>query len=490
MSAEDLRKTQRIYGQRIYPLVVNLKRAAFRGPIYPVHPREAEIEGLRAFSSVSAIGSPVDLAVVAVPADAVEPVVADCARAGVRGLVVISSGFAETAAEGKAMQRRLRDLVRSSGMRMVGPNCLGVLNTDPAVSLNATFAPRWPPGGNVAMMSQSGALGLAILDQAELRHLGLSTFVSVGNKADVSGNDLLAYWAEDPRTEVVVLYLESFGNPRKFARVAPEVARKKPIVAVKSGRSTSGARAASSHSASLANLDVAVDALFEQAGVIRTSTLEELFDVVALLSMAPAPAGRRIGVVTNAGGPAILFADAAEPRGLELPELGTDTLERLRSFLPPQAGLSNPVDMIAAASPDDYARTIAAVGTDPAVDAVVAVHVPTMVSRSLDIGEGIARGAGRIPPEKPLAAVSISSERAPETLHQGARRRLPTYAFPENAALALASAEMSSGASPPFRRPRVKSNGFWRFPQASTYSVCVAPVPRPSTPWHFPQPIS
>jgi acyl-CoA synthetase (NDP forming) len=291
------------------------------------------------------------------------------------------------------------------------------------------------------MLSQSGALGLAVLDYAKQLNIGMSTFVSVGNKADVSGNDLLSYWADDPRTAVVVLYLESFGNPRKFARIAPEVARRKPIVAVKSGRSAAGTRAASSHSAALASLDVAVDALFSQAGVIRTSTMEELFDVTALLSTQPVPAGRGVGVVTNAGGPGILFADACEAHGLELPTLGAETLAALRGFLPAQAGLSNPIDMIASATPEQYARAIAAVGDDPAVDAVVAMYVPPMVSRPEEIAAAIARGAGDVPAHKPVLCVFLSSKGAPALLSQGPRGKLPAFSYPENAAMALAAAE-------------------------------------------------
>ncbi len=422
-------------------LVVNLRRCGFTGPIYPVHPEAKEIGGLAAYPRVSAIPHKVDLVVIAVPAAAVEEVVADASRAGVHGVVVISSGFAEVSGEGRAAQARLRDLVRSSGMRMIGPNCLGVLNTDPAVSLNATFAPHWPPAGTIGMLSQSGALGLAMLDYAKGRHIGLSTFVSVGNKADVSSNDLLAYWAEDPRTRVVALYLESFGNPRKFARVAPEIARRKPIVAIKAGRSAAGARAAASHSAALANLDVAVDALFEQAGVIRTNTMEELFDVIELLSSQPPPAGPRVAIVTNAGGPGILAADACEARGLELPSPAPATAATLKSFLPAQAGLANPIDMIAAASPDDYARTIAAVASDPNFDSIIAMHIPTMVSVPDAIGAGIARGAAAAPAEKPVVAVYISSLGAPASIHGGSRGPLPCYAFPENAVIALAAAE-------------------------------------------------
>jgi acetyl coenzyme A synthetase (ADP forming)-like protein len=422
-------------------LVENLTRCGFRGPIYPVNPAAQEIAGLPVYPSVGAIGQPVDLAVVAVPAARVEEVVAECARAGVHAVVVISAGFGEASAAGRDTERRLVDLVRSSGMRMVGPNCMGVLNTDPAVALNATFAPTWPPAGNIGMFTQSGALGLAILDYVRTLNVGMSSFVSVGNKADVSGNDLLSYWAEDPRTRVIVLYLESFGNPRKFARVAPAVGRDKPIVAVKSGRSVAGTRAASSHSAALASLDVAVDALFEQAGVIRTSTLEELFDVAALLATQPVPTGPRVGIVTNGGGPGILLADACAAHGLTLPPLADATTAALRTFLPAAAAVGNPVDMIASATPEQFARTIEVVGSDPAIDALVVIYVPPMVTEPEAVAAAIARGAGGVPAEKPVLAVFMSTRGAPSLLGSGPRGPLPSYSFPENAALALAAAE-------------------------------------------------
>jgi len=421
-------------------LLANLRAAGFTGDLHLVHPSADAIGGLPVHRSVSAIGKPIDLAVVAVPAAEVLEVARDCARAGVRGLVVVSAGFAEVSADGRALQERLFALVRGTGMRLVGPNCLGVLNTDPAVRLNATFAPTWPPTGNVAMLSQSGALGLAILDRVHDLHIGISSFVSVGNKADVSGNDLISYWATDVRTRVILLYLESFGNPRRFARIAPEVAREKPIVAVKSGRSAAGTRAAQSHSASLATPDVAVEALFEQAGVIRTATLEDLFDVAVLLSTQPVPVGGRVGVVTNAGGPGILLADACDALGLVLPELAPETCAALRTFLPEAASLTNPVDMIASATPEQYARTIELVGNDAAVDAVVALYVPPMVTEPETIAGAIARGAGAIPVEKPVLTVFLSARGAPDVLGGGPRGALPSFAFPENAARALAAA--------------------------------------------------
>jgi acetate---CoA ligase (ADP-forming) len=418
----------------------NLLKCHFRGPVYAVNAHAVDIDGRRCFPSLGAIRSPVDLVVVAVPASAVEEVVLDAARAHARGIVVISAGFAEVSGGGRKSEARLAEIARGAGMRMIGPNCMGLLNTDPAFSMNATFAPSWPSPGGVSMLSQSGALGLAMLDRAVALHMGIRDFVSVGNKADVSANDLLSYWADDPRTRVIALYLESFGNPRKFARIAPDVARKKPIVAVKSGRSAAGTRAAASHSAALASLDVGVDALFAQAGIVRTNTLEELFDVVALLSTQPLPEGPRVGVVSNAGGPGILFADACEAHGLALPPLARETQDALRAFLPATASVKNPVDMIASATPDQFARAIEAVGADPSVDSLVVIYIPPLVTKPGEIAAAVARAAGAVPKSKPIATVFMGSQGTPPTLAGGPRGNLPSYAFPENAALALSAA--------------------------------------------------
>jgi acyl-CoA synthetase (NDP forming) len=288
--------------------------------------------------------------VIVVPAAQVVEVATACARKGVKALVVISAGFSETGPEGKALQAELVNVCRSAGMRLIGPNCMGIANTNPAVLLDATFAPAVPPRGRVGFSSQSGALGLAIMEFASSLGLGISTFVSVGNKADISGNDLLRYWEADDDTDVILLYLESFGNPKKFSEIARRVGRKKPIAVVKSGRSTAGARATSSHTGALiAASDVTVDALFRQAGVVRTDTLAELFDVASLLANQPLPKGNRVGIITNAGGPAILCADACEARGLEVPVLSENSQAKLRAFLPAGASAVNPVDMIASA---------------------------------------------------------------------------------------------------------------------------------------------
>ncbi len=422
-------------------LVANLKQCGFTGAIYPINPKAGEIAGLTAYPDVAAIGKPVDMALISVPAPAVEQAVHDCANAGVRGVVIISSGFGEVSADGRAIEKRMRELVRASGMRMVGPNCMGMLNTDPAISLNATFVPSWPAPGNIAVLSQSGALGYVILNHIQNLNVGVSTFVSVGNKADVSGNDLLSYWSEDSTTGVILLYLESFGNPRIFARIAPEIARSKPIVAMKAGRSAAGKRAASSHTAALASLEVAVDALFEQAGVIRVNRLEELMDVAILLSSQPVPAGPRVGIITNGGGPGILLADACELHGLRLPELSRETQELLRPLLPPQANLANPVDMIASATGEQYGAAIRLMGADPNIDAIIVIYIPPQLHPLEAAASAIARAAGEVPLEKPVLTVFMWPKGAPRLLSTGPRGRLPTYEFPENAAIALSAAE-------------------------------------------------
>ncbi|MDE3078329.1 MAG: CoA-binding protein, partial [Chloroflexota bacterium] len=311
----------------------NLLAGDFAGPVYPVNPAARFVASVRAYPSTTAIQDQVDLAVIAVPADRVLEAAADSLAAGARALVVVTAGFAETGPEGKRKQDELLRLCRSHGARLVGPNCLGVLANAPSVRMNATFAPVLPAPGNLAIASQSGALGIAILNQARELGIGISDFVSMGNKADLSSNDLLERWEDEPETQVILLYLESCGNPRRFARVARRVGARKPLVAIKGGRGEAGRRATASHTAALAGSNVAVDALFNQAGVIHCDTLQESFDVVTLLANQPLPAGRRAGIITNAGGLGILCADACEANGLEVPALSELTLAELRKLL-------------------------------------------------------------------------------------------------------------------------------------------------------------
>jgi acetyl coenzyme A synthetase (ADP forming)-like protein len=418
----------------------NLLSFGFKGPVYPVNPTAKVIENVESFASVEEIPDPVDLAVIVVPAANVVEIASECARKGVKALVVISAGFSETGAEGKARQAELVNVCRGAGMRLIGPNCMGIANTNPGVLLDATFAPGVPPRGRVGFSSQSGALGLAIMEFANSLGLGISTFVSVGNKADISGNDLLRYWESDDDTDVILLYLESFGNPKKFSEIARRVGRQKPIVVVKSGRSAAGARATSSHTGALiAASDVTVDALFRQAGVVRTDTLAELFDVASLLANQPLPKGRRVGIITNAGGPAILCADACEARGLEVPVLSTNSQAKLRAFLPAGASVSNPVDMIASAPAEHYRRAIEIVGTDENVDSLIVIFTPPLVTRADDVARSIIDARQNIDKDKPLLSVFLSAHDAPKELHS-AQVHIPSYSFPETAAIALARA--------------------------------------------------
>lgn len=409
----------------------NLVATRFTGTIVPVHPVAPELFGLRAYPRVTDIPMAVDLAIVAVPAAHVEAVVDDCIAKGVRAICIITAGFGECGEEGRSRERAMVAKARAAGCRVVGPNCMGLLNTDPAVMLNATFSPVYPPAGNVAMSTQSGALGFAILDYAKKLQIGISSFVSVGNKADVSGNDLLEYWEADPQTSVILLYLESFGNPSKFSRLARRISRSKPIVALKSGRSAVGAKAAASHTGALASSDAFVDALFHQSGVIRTDTVTELFDVASILSRQPIPAGRRIAVVTNAGGPGILATDACQSHGLEVVELTAATKAALRQLLPAAAAVNNPVDMLASAPPAHYEAALDLVLADPNVDSVLVIFIPPLVTNADAVAAAIARSADRAA-GKPVAGIFMRSEDAPAALS-----KIPCFAFPEPAAIAM-----------------------------------------------------
>ena len=413
----------------------NILAGDFQGAAYPVNARGEPVAGVRAYSSIEEVPEPVDLAVIAVPGQRVHDAAETALRAGVRALCVISAGFAELGPEGAGRQDRLLALVRAHGGRMIGPNCLGIALSGPR--LNATFGPPGIPAGNIGFSSQSGALGLAFLQEATARGLGLSAFVSIGNKADVSSNDLLEHWEDDPTTDVILLYLESFGNPRRFGRIARRVARSKPVLAMKSGRSRAGARAAGSHTAALAGSEQAVDALFEQAGVIRANRLSELLDVASLLSTQPLPKGRSVAVVTNAGGLGILCADASEAAGLELPELSEETRAKLGEVLPAEASVANPVDLLGSATGTTYETALPAVLEDPRVDAVIVLFVPPVVAGAVEVATAIRAAVDGLDElDKPVLAVVMSSAGTPEALQKGSRP-IARFDYPESAAAAL-----------------------------------------------------
>jgi acyl-CoA synthetase (NDP forming)/RimJ/RimL family protein N-acetyltransferase len=402
-------------------LVRNLVLGDYQGRVYVVNPAAESVAGMPAYASVGDIPDSVDVAIVAVPAEAVQDVVLDCAAKGVHGLVVVSSGFAETGDEGRQRQRRLVGLARSYGLRLIGPNCLGIINTAAEHSLNASLSTVMPPRGRAGFFCQSGALGVAILEKVSRRGLGLSTFVSAGNRADVSGNDLLQYWEEDHETEVVLLYLESIGNPRKFSRVARRVSRQKPVIAVKSGRYTQGVPVG--HAVrSMHAPQAAVDAMFRQAGVIQVDTLDEMFDVAQLVAHQPLPRGNRVAVVGNSDALGLLAADAAAAVGLQVRQ---------------------PVALGADATAEDFEEALDAAIDDPEVDSVVAVFIPPLNTTGVEVANVLAAVGEQS--DKPLVSTFLATEGVPELLRvpdvagsTAGRGSVPSYPAVEAAVRALA----------------------------------------------------
>ena len=412
----------------------NALESGFEGVVYPVNPSADVVQSVRAYPNVADVPDDVDLAVIAVPAPAVIEVARECGSSGIPAVVVISAGFAETGPAGAELQRELVEVCRAAGMRLVGPNCLGILNTAEHSQLNVTFAPGSPPRGHVGFASQSGALGLALIDLASERGIGVSSFASIGNRADITANDFLEYWETDDATRVALLYIESFTDPRRFSRVARRLGREMPIVVVKSGRSAAGERATSSHTgALLAASDVTVDALFDQAGVIRTDSLAELLDVASLLENQPLPGGPRVGIVTNAGGPGIMCADACEAADLEVPEIPELSETGSLSTCRPRLGLLNPVDMIATATAEHYRTTIRTLSEWDGIDALIVIFIRPLLTRAEDVAEAIRSAVQEMSREIPVQAVFMSAQ------DQGgmAASGVPTYQYPEDAARTL-----------------------------------------------------
>ena len=373
-------------------ILLALQGSRFPGAIFPVNPHAAEVAGLKAFPSLTAVPGPVDLAIIAVPPHLVLSIIDDCAATHIPAVVLITAGFAETGGSGLSLEQHLREKVRRYGIRLIGPNCFGLMNLDPAVRLNATYTPAVPPAGRVAFASESGGLGLAVVTAAQRLHLGLSSFVSVGNHIDVSVIDLLEYWEQDESTAVILLYLETIVEPQRFRRIAERVGRRKPIIALKAGNTEAGQSAAGSHTAALATNDRAVDALFIQCGVIRAKTLDEFLALATGLSAQPIPQGRRVGILTNSGGPGVLCADSCATEGLTLQELSRQTQSTLASFLPPTAALRNPVDVIGFATEEQHAKAVETMLTANTLDALIIVHVPASVDDNPPVAAGIVRG--------------------------------------------------------------------------------------------------
>jgi acetyltransferase len=409
----------------------NLFANEFNGKIFPVNPKYEYIHSTKAYPSVASIPDAVDLAVIVVPAARVLGAVEECAQKGVKGLVIITAGFREIGPEGAKLEDAIIAVAKQHDMRMIGPNCMGVIDATPGVRMNATFSPGVPPSGTVAFMTQSGALGVAILLAVQKLGLGFSYFASVGNKADVGAMDLLEYWENDAHTHLIAMYLESFGDPRRFTELSKRMSKTKPIVVVKSGTSAAGARAASSHTGSLAGLEAASEALLQQCGVNRVSSIEEMIHVVAGFVGAPIPAGNRLCIVTNAGGPAIMAVDAADGHGLQIAALSEKTRAAMRKVLPAEASVENPVDMIASAGPDQYERVLDLALADEHVDLAIAIFVPPLMIEPLEVMRRITRVARER--AKPVYSVLMAEESYYERIPREVPDSVPIFRFPEDA---------------------------------------------------------
>ncbi|HIP86909.1 MAG TPA: CoA-binding protein [Anaerolineales bacterium] len=418
-----------------YAVLSNLKEGGFKGTLYPINPKADEILGLKAYPSILDVPGPVDLAVLVIPYPFVPAVLEQCGQKGVPAVVVISAGFREAGREGLEREQELIEIARRYNIRLVGPNCLGVIDT--ATPLNATFAAGMPPAGPMAFMSQSGALGTAVLDLALAGRIGFSRFVSLGNKADVDEIDLLEAWEDDPASRVILIYVEGLKDGQRFMEVARRVTRKKPVVAVKSGVTRAGSRAVSSHTGSLAGSEAAYRAAFRQAGVIRAGSMERLFDYARAFAYQPLPAGDRVAIVTNAGGPGILATDALEHAGLRLARLKPETIESLTADLPSAASAANPVDVLGDALADRYEHALRLVLADPGVDAVIVIVTPQAMTQIEETAHIVGRIAQQT--DKPILGCFMGEARIAAGVEVLRRYGVPNYSFPERAAEALAA---------------------------------------------------
>jgi len=415
----------------------NLVKHDFAGVVYPVNPKADVIYSIKAYPTVEDVPGDVDLAIISVPSRFVLEVMEACGRKGVKGAIIITAGFKETGEVGAELEEKVHDVAREHGIRVVGPNCMGVVNSEPDIRMNATFATANLPDGHIALISQSGAFGLIIFEHAESIGLGMSKFVSLGNRMDISSNDILEMLEDDEYTHLVLLYLESFGNPVRFISIARRLSKEKPIIAVKSGRTLAGARAATSHTGALAAMDIAVDALFEQCGILRAETIPNLFDFAQALAYQPLPKGKRVAIITNGGGPAIIATDAVIGNDLEMASFSEETMEKLRAVLAEEASLKNPVDMIAAAGPKEYRDAVRIVLEDEGVDGVIVIFVPPVASDPVAVANSISGSSASS--GKPVLGCFMGSEGVARAVEELERNRIPSYKFPESAAMSLAA---------------------------------------------------
>lgn len=389
-------------------MIQRLRDYKFTGDIYPVNPKADTIEGFKAYPTVLDIPGEVDLAVIIIPQKFVLEALAQCNEKGIKGICIISAGFKEAGAEGAAAEKELLEKLNEYGMRCVGPNCLGVLNTSPDIRMDATFAEALPERGDIAFVSQSGALGGGILNILKDLNVGFSQFVSIGNQADINAETMMEYWENDDDVKQILLYMESIANPANFRKLATRITKKKPVIALKAGRSAAGASAASSHTGSLAGADKAADALLKQSGVIREFSLKNLFATAKVFSNCPIPKGNRVAIITNSGGPGIMATDAVCEYGMEMAPITDETKDKLRSFLPAAASVKNPVDMIASAPIEHYMQTLETVIADKNVDMIMIIYLPFMGLKDIDVAKAIM-DIKKAHPEKPVLGVFMTT---------------------------------------------------------------------------------
>ncbi len=389
-------------------IMKRLQEYGFTGAIYPVNPKGGVIEGLQAYTSILDVPGEVDLAIIVVNAKFVLSTIDQCHQKGVGGLCVISAGFKETGKEGAELEKALLEKVRAYGMRCVGPNCLGVVNTHPSIRMDGCFAESLPQRGGIGFVSQSGALGGGILNILKDLNLGFAQFISIGNQADVNAETAMQYWENEDDVKQILLYMESIQNPANFRELATRISKKKPILALKAGRSAAGASAASSHTGSLAGADKAANALLRQSGVIREYSLENLFATAKVFDNCPIPKGDRVAIITNSGGPGIMATDAVSEYGMKMAQLSEETKEKLRSFLPAAASVKNPVDMIASAPIEHYKQTLETVLADEAVNMVVVIYLPFLGLKDIDVANAVMEIKAKHP-EKPIVGVFMTT---------------------------------------------------------------------------------
>ncbi len=416
-------------------IMKRLLEYGYTGKIYPINPKDSEIHGLKAYPSVLDVADDIDMALIVINAKYVLSVIDQCHRKGIKGVVVISAGFKETGSAGAELEKQLAAKIQEYGMTLVGPNCLGVVNTDPAVRLDACFAESLPVRGDIGFVSQSGALGGGILNILKDLNLGFAQFISIGNQADVNADSAIEYWENVDDVRQILLYMESIADPKKFRKLATSTTKKKPILALKAGRSAAGASAASSHTGSLAGADKAADALLKQSGVIREFTLQNLFNTAKVFSHCPIPKGDRVAIVTNSGGPGIMATDTVVECGMQMAELSEATKEKLRSFLPAAASVKNPVDMIASAPLDHYQQTLETVLSDDGVDMVIVIYLPFLGLKDIDVAKAVMDIKAQHP-NKPIVGVFMTKNEFFAKLSD-MEVNVPFFMFAEEAVMGL-----------------------------------------------------